>query len=85
MDVHSMGGIMVTSPLRTAVDISLNVPAERAVPALRSLVVRRELGVKLRLVALAVDAVPRVPHKKAALALLRALDEEMATESQAET
>ena len=34
-DVVSMGGLMVSSPLRTAVDIALHVDAERAVPALQ--------------------------------------------------
>ncbi len=33
-DVVSLGGLMVSSPLRTALDIALHVDAERAVPAL---------------------------------------------------
>ncbi|WP_254785618.1 type IV toxin-antitoxin system AbiEi family antitoxin [Arthrobacter sp. ok362] len=72
-DVVSMGGLMVSSPLRTAVDVALHVDAERAVPALRALLARPELGVRLRLLRLAVDASPRVPHKRAALAKLAAL------------
>ncbi|WP_223916707.1 type IV toxin-antitoxin system AbiEi family antitoxin [Arthrobacter sp. NicSoilC12] len=32
-DVVSMGGLMVSSPLRTAVDVAMHVDAERAVPA----------------------------------------------------
>ncbi|MEZ2389584.1 type IV toxin-antitoxin system AbiEi family antitoxin [bacterium RCC_150] len=73
MDVVSIGGLMVTTPLRTAVDVALHVEAERAVPALRMMLDRSELGVRLRLLKLAVDASPRVPHKKAALLKLAAL------------
>ncbi len=72
-DVVSMGGLMVSSPLRTAMDVALHVDAERAVPALRALLARPELGVRLRPLRLAVDASPRVPHKRAALAKLAAL------------
>lgn len=72
-DVVSLGGLMVSSPLRTAVDVALHVDADRAVPALAALLDRPELGVRLRLLKLAVDATPRVPHKKAALEKLAAL------------
>lgn len=66
-DVVSLGGLMVSSPLRTALDIALHVDAERAVPALRQLLERPELDVRVRLLVLAVEASPRLPHKKAAL------------------
>lgn len=69
-DVVSLGGLMVSSPLRTSVDIALHVDAERAIPALRALLGRPELGVRLRLLRLAVEATPRMPHKKAALTKL---------------
>ena len=72
-DVVSIGGLMVSSPLRTALDVALHVEAERAVPALSALLARPELGVRLRLLRLAVDASPRVPHRKAALAKLAAV------------
>lgn len=72
-DVVSLGGLMVSSPLRTAVDIALHVEAERALPALGALLARPELDVRLRLLRLAVEASPRVPHKKAALEKLAAL------------
>ena len=72
-DVVSLGGLMVSSPLRTSVDIALHVDAERAVPALRALLGQPELGVRLRLLRLAVEATPRMPHKKAALAKLEHL------------
>jgi hypothetical protein len=64
---------MVSSPLRTALDIALHVDAERALPALRNMLASPELDVRLRLLTLAVEATPRVPHKKAALEILSAL------------
>lgn len=69
-DVVSLGGLMVSSPLRTAVDIALHVDPERAVPALSALVEHPELGLALRVLTLAVDAVPRMPHKRQALQTL---------------
>ena len=72
-DVVSLGGLMVSSPLRTSVDIALHVDAERAIPALRALLGQPELGVRLRLLRLAVEATPRMPHKRAALAKLEHL------------
>lgn len=72
-DVVSFGGLLVSSPLRTALDIALHVEADRAVPALRALLARPELGVRLRLLRLAVEASPRLPHKRAALEKLAAL------------
>ncbi|HSN36526.1 MAG TPA: hypothetical protein VLT34_09275 [Arthrobacter sp.] len=72
-DVVSLGGLMVSSPLRTSVDIALHVEPERAVPALRALLGKPELGLRLRLLMVAVEASPRVPHKKAALTKLEYL------------
>ena len=72
-DVVSLGGLMVSSPLRTALDIALHVDAERALPALRKMLASPELDVRLRLLTLAVEATPRVPYKKAALEILSAL------------
>ncbi|MGX5717415.1 hypothetical protein [Arthrobacter sp. MAHUQ-56] len=66
-DVVSLGGLMVSSPLRTALDIALHVEPERAVPALAALLSRPEQDVRLRLLVLAIEASPRVPHKRAAL------------------
>ncbi|UKA47982.1 hypothetical protein LFT48_10840 [Arthrobacter sp. FW305-123] len=73
MDVVSLGGMLVSSPLRTAADIALHVEADRALPALKRLLAREELGIKLRLLILAVEATPRVPHKRRALATLAQL------------
>jgi hypothetical protein len=72
-DVVSLGGLMVSSPLRTAVDIALHVEPERALPALAAFLAAPELDVRLRLLLRAVGATPRMPHKKAALAKLAAL------------
>jgi hypothetical protein len=71
-DVVSLGGLMVSSPLRTALDIALHVDAEQALPALAAFLARPELDVRLRLLRLAVEAAPRPPHKKAALQKLAA-------------
>lgn len=72
-DVVSMGGLMVSSPLRTALDIALHVEAHRALPALTRLLARPEKDVRLRLLVLAIEATPRVPHKRAALEKLALL------------
>lgn len=72
-DVVSIGGLMVSSPLRTALDIALHVDAGRAVPALRGLLARPQQDVRLRLLTLAIEATPRLPHKKAALEKLALL------------
>ena len=72
-DVVSMGGLMVSSPLRTALDIALHVEAHRALPALTGLLARPEKDVRLRLLVLAIEATPRVPHKRAALEKLALL------------
>jgi hypothetical protein len=72
-DVISLGGLMVSSPLRTALDIALHVEPERAVPALAGLLARPQQDVKLRLLVRAIEASPRVPHKRAALEKLARL------------
>ena len=73
LDVLSLGGMLVSSPLRTAADIALHVESDQALPALRRLLDHPELGIRLRLLTLAVEAAPRVPHKKRALATLARL------------
>ena len=72
-DVISLGGLMVSSPLRTALDIALHVEPERAVPALAGLLARPQQDVKLRLLVRAIEATPRVPHKRVALEKLALL------------
>ncbi|WP_026540827.1 hypothetical protein [Paenarthrobacter nicotinovorans] len=73
MDVVSLGGMLVSSPLRTASDIALHVESDRALPTLRRLLAKEDLGIRLRLLMLAVEAAPRVPHKRRALATLTRL------------
>lgn len=72
-DVVSLGGLMVSSPLRTSVDIALHVEPGRAVPALRALLGKPELGLRLRLLMHAIEATPGMPYRKAALAKLEQL------------
>jgi hypothetical protein len=72
-DVVSLGGLMVSSPLRTALDVALHVEAERAIPALAALLARPQQDVRLRLLVLAIEASPRVPHKRGALEKLASL------------
>lgn len=72
-DVVSLGGLMVSSPLRTSVDIALHVEPGRAVPALRALLGTPELGLRLRLLMQAIEATPGMPYRKAALAKLEQL------------
>jgi hypothetical protein len=74
LDVVSLGGLMVSSPLRTALDIALHVETDRALPVLAALLEHGGLGVRLRLLKLAVEATPRVPHKKVALETLAVLE-----------
>lgn len=74
LDVVSLGGMLVSSPLRTAADVALHVEEEHALPALRSMLEKPELGVRQRLLTLAVEASPRLPHKRRALATLAKLD-----------
>lgn len=80
-DVVSLGGLMVSSPLRTAVDIALHVDTHRALPALEGLLARPQKDVRLRLLVLAIEASPRVPHKRAALAKLNLLAPALVTGS----
>ena len=72
-DVVSLGGLMVSSPLRTSVDIALHVEPGRAVPALRALLGKPELCLRLRLLTHAIEATPGRPYRKAALAKLEQL------------
>lgn len=66
-DVVSLGGLMVSSPLRTAADIALHVESQLALPALERLLARPENDVRLRLLVLAIESSPRVPYKRSAL------------------
>ena len=65
-DVIELGGLQVTAPLRTAVDLAVHGEDLRAVPALRRMLAQPGLGLTLGLVARALEALPRQPHKERA-------------------
>ncbi|KRE78401.1 type IV toxin-antitoxin system AbiEi family antitoxin [Arthrobacter sp. Soil763] len=73
-DVVSLGGLLVSSPLRTAVDIALHVEPGRALPALQAFLDAPGLGIRTGLLRRAVEAVPRLPYRKTALETLAALE-----------
>ncbi len=72
-DVVTIGTMPVTTPLRTAVDLALQVEADDALPALRVLTADPLLNCPLGLVRQALEARARVPHKHAALERIRLL------------
>ena len=65
-DVIELGGLQVTAPLRTAVDLAVHGEDLRAVPALRRMLAQPGLGLTFGLVARALEALPRQPHKEKA-------------------
>ncbi|MBG0741608.1 hypothetical protein IV500_19810 [Paeniglutamicibacter antarcticus] len=75
-DVAVVGSMPVTTPLRTAVDLAVHVPAVDALPALRTLAADPALNCPLGLIRQALQSCHRVPHKQAALALIQSLLEE---------
>lgn len=71
-DVNLIGGVSVTTPLRTALDIAVHGEERDAVPILRAISGAAVLDCPLRLVEAALVNAPRVPGKARALARLRA-------------
>lgn len=71
-DVNLVGGVSVTTPLRTALDIAVHGEDRDAVSILQAIGAARELACPLRLVEAALVTAPRVPGKTRALARLRA-------------
>ncbi|GAB4100155.1 hypothetical protein GCM10028789_23190 [Sinomonas halotolerans] len=69
-DVLDIAGLQVTSPLRTALDVALHCEGTRAMPVLRRLLAQPGLGLTPRLVARALESLPRQPHKERARRLL---------------
>lgn len=65
-DVIELGGLQVTAPLRTAVDLAVHGEDRRAVPVLRRMLAQPGLGLTLGLVTRALEALPRQPHKERA-------------------
>lgn len=70
-DLRSIGGVEVTSPLRTALDIAIHGQDSWAVPALKNIAASPRLKCPLHLVVLSLENSPRVPGKAHALARLR--------------
>jgi hypothetical protein len=70
-DVNLVGGVSVTTPLRTALDIAVHGENRDAVPILRAIAAAPELDCPLRLVEAALMTAVRVPGKTRALTRLR--------------
>ena len=70
-DVNLVGGVSVTTPLRTALDIAVHGEDRDAVLILRAIGRAPELDCPLRLVEAALVNTPRVPGKTRALTRLR--------------
>ncbi|MBG6224879.1 hypothetical protein IWX63_001441 [Arthrobacter sp. CAN_A2] len=71
-DVNTVGGVSVTTPLRTALDIAVHGEDRDAVAILRSISRDRDLDCPLRLVEAALVNASRVPGKTRALSRVRA-------------
>jgi len=71
-DVNLVGGVPVTTPLRTALDIAVHGEDRDAVAILRAIGRDRELDCPLRLVEAALLNASRVPGKTRALSRVRA-------------
>lgn len=71
-DVNLVGGVSVTTPLRTAMDIAVHGEDRDAVSILRAIGEARELACPLRLVEAALVTASRVPGKTRALTRLQA-------------
>ncbi|MCH6470257.1 type IV toxin-antitoxin system AbiEi family antitoxin [Sinomonas terrae] len=72
-DISEFGAILVTSPLRTAVDIAVHSEGTLAAQTLRRLLGQPGLGLTSSLVRRAVETLPRQPHKQRARDLLARL------------
>lgn len=70
-DVNLVGGVSVTTPLRTALDIAVHGEDRDALDILRAIGRAPELDCPLRLVEAALVNTPRVPGKTRALTRLR--------------
>lgn len=72
-DLRRVGGVSVTSPLRTGLDVAVHGHDSWAVPALHKLAAHPSLDCDLMLVVRALEATRRVPGKTRALARLQAV------------
>jgi hypothetical protein len=71
LDITSVAGVQVTTPLRTAMDVALHGRDTDAIAVLRRISAAPGLDCPLELVLAAVEAAGRLPGKQAALARLR--------------
>lgn len=74
-DVNLVGGVSVTTPLRTALDIAVHGEDRDAVRILRAIGTAADLACPLRLVEAALVTAVRVPGKTRALTRLRLAQE----------
>ena len=72
-DVLEFGALLVTSPLRTAVDVAVHSEGALAMQTLRRLLGTPGLGLTAPLVGRAIETLPRQPHKRRARDLLARL------------
>jgi hypothetical protein len=72
-DVERRGGALITSGIRTAVDVALHVPAAESAPVLLEIAGSTELNCPLGRIRAAVAAVAHMPGKRSALRLLEEL------------
>lgn len=70
-DLQTVGGVGVTSPLRTALDVAIHGHDSWSIQALKSIAAAPELRCPLHLVALSLENSARVPGKSRALNRLR--------------
>jgi hypothetical protein len=71
-DVIDIGGLRMTSPLRTAVDVALHAEDKVSLPVLRRMLSRPRLGLSVGLISRGLDTLPRQPHlQRARTALSR--------------
>ncbi|GAA1338385.1 hypothetical protein [Arthrobacter roseus] len=71
LDVVTIGGVRVTTPMRTAMDIALHGNDATCGETLRRLGLHPQLGCSLKRVSLMLETVSRAPGKSRALARLR--------------
>ena len=67
LDTVTIGGVPVSTPLRTALDVALHAPEPDAVSVLRALAGAKGLGCQLDIIRQAIEARPRLPGKARAL------------------
>ncbi|UNK44321.1 type IV toxin-antitoxin system AbiEi family antitoxin [Arthrobacter sulfonylureivorans] len=67
LDTVTIGGVPVSTPLRTALDVALHAPEQDAVRVLSALAGSKGLDCQLDVIRQAIEARPRLPGKARAL------------------